>query len=735
MIRTLLCLLALPLLAHAQTVPFEEAVHDVGNVGLTVTNAGFVGEANVRNNPTGPPSFEYPLDSGVEHLFEAGLWIGIDREVGGPTVRTGAVTDPAGYAPGKSGFEFAPLTGIERRSSLETSPFFTREAVSQQDFVSTFTDTLRFVPGSSQPLPGFVDRIGAVVEAKSYAWGFPFTEFFVIYEVDIVNASEAAWDSVYVGMWADLVTRNVNTTTEGGGAFFNKGGLGYLDSLTTTYAFNAGGQEQTLNTYGAMSILGAEWNDPNRPGSDRRFFYPTVAESYLADGYPAPTVIPRFWQFTGNAGPLARPSNDGGGEDGRYGRMARPFPNPDQFAGCDGLRDLDCTDPAYLAQRDAFFERIQTDGQNAAGNYISLLSTGPFPSVAAGDTLTVTFAWVGALKPEFAQGQEGKPLDTPQTRENLRTNVGFARFTYAGEDQDYDGELDPGEDVNGNNRLDRYLIPEPPRSPDVRVVFEPVVNPETGREEPRTFVYWDDSAELSRDPVTGEQDFEGYRVYRSDPGDDRRGNLLGEAQIVATFDTPGNESGLNNGFDAIRLDEPVTIDGQTYHYRYDAGRLLSGWQYLFAVTAFDRGDARTGLPSFESGLTANAQRVFPGDVAGEGAREVGVYPNPYRLNAAWDGGTARTRRLNFTGLPARADIRVYTMRGQIVAEMRHEGTEGGDIRWYDDFSTDERRVASGEHSWDLLSENSLDVATGLYFFTVEDLDSGEVHRGKFVVVK
>ncbi len=348
MIRTLLCcLLVLPSLAAAQTVPFEEAVHDIGNVGLTVTNSGFIGEANVRNNPTGPPSFEFPLNSGVEHLFEAGLWIGISREVGGPTVRTGAVTDPAGYAPGKSGFEFAPLTGIEQRSNLESSPFFTRQAVSQQDFVSTFTDTVRFVPGSqTQVQPGFADRIGAVVTSKSYAWGFPFTEFFVIYEVDIVNTSGAAWDSVYVGMWGDLVTRNVNTTNDTGGQFFSRGGYGYIDSLTTTYAFNAGGQEQTLNTYGALSVLGAEWNDPRT--DSRRFFYPTVADRYVADGYPEPAVFPRYWQFAGNAGPLARPSNDGGGEDGRYGRMATPFPNPGSFATCNGIRDLDCTDPAYI---------------------------------------------------------------------------------------------------------------------------------------------------------------------------------------------------------------------------------------------------------------------------------------------------------------------------------------------------------------------------------------------------
>ena len=40
--------LLFPFSADAQS--FEDAVVDVGNIGLTITNAGFVGRANVRNN-------------------------------------------------------------------------------------------------------------------------------------------------------------------------------------------------------------------------------------------------------------------------------------------------------------------------------------------------------------------------------------------------------------------------------------------------------------------------------------------------------------------------------------------------------------------------------------------------------------------------------------------------------------------------------------------------------------
>jgi len=35
----------------------------------------------------------------------------------------------------------------------------------------------------------------------------------------------------------------------------------------------------------------------------------------------------------------------------------------------------------------------------------------------------------------------------------------------------------------------------------------------------------------------------------------------------------------------------------------------------------------------------------------------------------------------------------------------------------------------------VLSENNLNLAGGLYLFTVKNLDSGRIQRGKFVIIK
>ena len=733
--------LALLVALAPEAQPFERIATDVGNTGLSVTNAGTLGRPDVRNSPSGLPSFEYPLDSGIEHLFEAGLWVGARRADGVVSVRTGAVTSTGGYSPGAPGFEFAQTEVFQRRSSLPTSAFFSPLATSQQDFITAYSDTLSLLPGTNTPLPDVQNQLGLSIEQRSYAWSFPFTEYFVIVEYDITNVSDGPLTDVWVGIWDDLVVRNVVTTTEGGGAFFNKGARGVFglqdyeggsgeltdaapDSQYVSYAFNAGGSEESLNTYGSIAFLGAEWDDPgsaDRPAA-RRFFHPRVADEYRALGLEAPRFNPRFWLFGGNDPDpaLARPADD----LERYGRMQQPYPDPTAFN----------SDAEFETARAAFYGtglgegRLQTDGQISSGNWIGLTSVGPFAALAPGESVTVTFALVAALKPEeFQTVPVGREADTPEARANLRGNVFWAQETYAGEDADYDGTLDPGEDVNGNGVLDRYLIPEPPASPQLRVELE----------EGRAVLYWNDFAEGSVDPVTGRQDFEGYRIYRSDPGDDRDGNILGSAGLIAQYDRPGNLVGFNNGFDAIRLDEPVSFPGDpaVYRYRFEADGLLDGWQYAFAVTAFDEGDVASGLVPLESSRSTNAVRVFAGPEAGaEGAP--GVFPNPYRVRAAWDGPLSTQRKLYFYNLPMRAQIRVYSLAGEIVAEMEHDGTTAqNDIRWYEDFSTGDREEAGGIHAWDILSDNSLRISSGLYLFTVQDAETGETETGKFVILR
>ena len=419
---------------------FERKTTDVGNIGLTITNVGNIGKPDVRNNPAGAPSFEYPLNSGQEHLFEAGIWIGARRNGADIRVSTASITDPSGYVTGKPGFEFTNNgTPIQERSSFQDSPLFSPEAVSHQDFIARFSDsrTSIITDGASIPISGHDQPLYADVVLQSYNWNFSFTEYFSILKYTITNNGQDTWDSVYVGMYADLVNRNVNSSTETGSAFFNKNGIGYLDSLYTTYVFDAGSNDQpSVNTYGGLSLIGADYRD--------HFFHPSNDSFLVNQGVNPPDVGPSYWLFSAGAGDFRGPADD----QDRYSRMAEDFP------------------------LDQYRQRLKYDGIDAAGNYISMISMGPIPVVEPGESFDIYFAYTGALKPQEFQGLEGKRIDTTETRRIFNDNLGWVYRTFYGEDSNGNGRLDEGEDINQDGQLDRYLIPEPPLSPTLHVELE-----------------------------------------------------------------------------------------------------------------------------------------------------------------------------------------------------------------------------------------------------------------------
>ncbi len=687
---------------------FERVETSVGDFNLAITNFGILGKPDVRNNPEGGASMRYPSDTGTEHLFEAGLWIGADYNNAGIRVSTASVTTSGGYTRGAAGFEFTADLPIVRRSNNPNDPFFSPFSIGEQDFIAEFTDRRRDINGT--PINGHDAPLYADVRLESYNWSFPFTENFTILKYEITNTSHiyadsSSWDSIFVGMYADIVVRNVNSTTETGGDFFNKNGLGFLDTLYTAYAFDAGSTDDpSLNTYGALSIIGAEYRG--------EFFHPSNSENLEASGYNPPFVDPSYWLFSAGTGIYGGLGNGTGTDEERYRRMSSLFP-------------LDEINGDITAR-----EQLRTDGQDAAGNYITMLSIGPFPEIDPGESFSVYYVFMAAEKPEEFQGLVNKSVDTDESRENLVQTINSANRVFQGEDVNNNGTLDEGEDLDGNGTLTRYLFPTPPDAPKVRIELD------AGK----VTLYWDKTAEFSRDRVSGEQDFEGYRVYSSDLGDDVNPNT----RLIREFDIPDNEDGFNTGFGEIELPAPITFEGDTtnYYYAYEIEGLLSGWQYELSVSAFDRGSDLFGIESLESNTLVNAVRVFPGTPANEnfGSNErqyqVGVYPNPYRVNAAWDGSRVGERKLYFYNLPARSEIRIYTIAGNIVAEFEHDSeTYNGDTAWFSSFSDDPRVLAGGEHAWDLQSNANQILTTGLYLYSVKDTDSGEIQTGKLVIIK
>ena len=315
---------------------------------------------------------------------------------------------------------------------------------------------------------------------------------------------------------------------------------------------------------------------------------------------------------------------------------------------------------------------------------IQLLSVGPFDRIEHGDSVSVDVAFVGG---------EDQP--------GIQAHADYAQFAH---------------DVH-------YQLPSAPPSPRVLV----------GTGTQHAEVWWDDSPEFASDPTSpapGGHDFEGYRVYL---GLDQQAPVR-----VAQFDLR-DSTGFNTGLEPALAPVPLVRDGVTYRYHHRVDGLKDGFRYWGAVTSYDTGDQT--IESLESGISQNKFLVIPTANASEHAG-VFVFPNPYRVEAAWDAGKSpRDKVVWFSGLPARCTVRIYTLAGDQVLSREFNGndyhTENVRGVWTPERNPDTGAPAlsGAAFAWDLITDRGQAVASGLYIWTVEDHTGGPVQRGKLLVVK
>lgn len=658
---------------------------NVGNIGLTITNFGTVGHGFTLW--PGQPSCEYPRGSGIEHLFDGGIWVG---GIKGGVIRVSTGAIDAAAANRGEGFEFTNEAGqtITHKSSLLTSPFYSPTAISHQDFICEYTDTNTIVGG--QVIVNHVP-MGLKVIQQSYCWNYPYADFFVIMRYRIVNigyrGDNSRIDSLYIGMWNDMVVRNTQVTRPGGSTFYTKGGNGWDSTFNMGYEFDANGDVGFTNSYIGIKFLGST------PYGVTQADTTPVGRNFVT------------WQFRNTVDPtyFAPQADQDGSNIGRYSKMK-----------------------GFFQQGVKVNNSILTNIKQPSNRSV-LVAGGPYASLDYLDTLEVVFGIVCAKK----TGTDPQSWDSTYQRATLRSNAEWCQKAYNGEDKNGNGRLDAGEDINGNGVLDRYLLPSPPNSPLTKII----------NDQSKVTVYWTENAENSIDPISLDKDFEGYRIYRTNAGADidPSKSLLTSFVLNGDFDSI-NGIGNNTGFNYIKLQQPQTFAGDTnqYWYRFEYNNQLRGWQYVYSLTAYDKGDSANDLGSLESSLLANSYRIIPGTGSvDDESTPIGVYPNPYYGNAAWDGQQERERKIYFFNLPEQCEVTIYTVAGDVVDKFTHDSRSynGGDIQWFKTFADGTQILAGGEHAWDLITNSDQAIATGLYLFTVKNQKTGFVKKGKFLIVK
>jgi hypothetical protein len=175
-------------------------------------------------------------------------------------------------------------------------------------------------------------------------------------------------------------------------------------------------------------------------------------------------------------------------------------------------------------------------------------------------------------------------------------------------------------------------------------------------------------------------------------------------------------------------------------YEYTDPAVHNGFLYFYSVTATDhaiRINPNNTLTVIGSGLVGDPGSSFTHTNPGSNAQSVVererdganifVYPNPATREALAEfqqfspnSDDPTGVRVNFTNLPrARNTVKIFTLDGDLVETIEHDGTGG-----------------YGETSWNLVSRNGQEVVSEIYLFTVQsDDDRFEDFIGKFVVIR
>lgn len=753
---------------------------DAGAFSFRITNIGVLGNAFYDRGLSNDPSLEFPRGSGREALAHAELWVGARREdgtlgvSGGPLLEwrptlaaddrvrvieagapgTRATVDDDGD--GRIDEESANGRDDDGDGEVDEDVFLP----SQQMAEAVFRDDQREAIGYVGPQGETHRPLGLEVRQQVFAYNAPGYERIAGVHWFITNTTNERLHDVLVGVHADLDSRLVSAA----GGQNDDAVFEFADSVTFyegQSVISGGWNKQCYRTLKGRSVGLRDGSRSDLPmvglvalshttdplGLIYNFATEGSRAAYEARRAPAKDTTFRYTVFATGVAPRqgGPPTLDVDRYDALRGRF--PASNTTQLRDYSVL--LSCGPFATLGPGEtvemavAFVLGESPDSLSAAATNARLLwygifqnrqpDTSPLGSHTGGFTGInghelcyspppgITFRWDPNCNKKYI---EDPAYD------------GISGFPPAGDPEvlyrsdlpcvwtDWDCDNCTGRDGRETQVHWTTGTAAPPQ-PSVRVTAG----------ERQVSVAWDDYPEIVIGAGIipgGTWRFGGYRLYRlSDWTREALFPPIPQWQQLAAF-------GPDTLFGAVPLaeitDPTVAYDYVLYErrhhpvgrYRYVDREVLDGFDYHYAVTTLAvRDTVQGGVPRRET-LESPFRAVFsdvvrPRAEARDDARQVRVVPNPYRGGAEWDRrpvpGDVFARHIDFVGLPrARCTIKVWTVAGDFVAQIDHDGRSG-----------------NGQASWDLISRNGQDVVSGLYLFTV-DSALGQ-STGRFIVIR
>ena len=749
-------------------------VLDAGNFRMRVTNIGVIGNAFFNSNRSSDPSFEYPAYSGNEMMNHAELWVGAvdedgERHVsGGPMLEWRPTLDPADHV------------YVKRRADLGTRRAFDDDGdgkideellngkdddgdgeidedlglFADQDAGCDYVDDRPEAVNYGYPTGETHVPLALTVHQVASAWSFPGYDGVAALTFHVTNHGTKTLRNVYLGVLADFDSKQRDDHS------------GHRNDRVVFRSYSASafdGRSIIRNSPAGLVIHSTCFTD----------FSGTLP--VLVDGAPG-TTLPAIalMPLEHTVDPLTRISPEFGRAPFEVSFRTSLF-SGEGIPGQGGLPALDVDRYSALAGSYAtespnattdFVELVSCGPFRELRSGQSLDFTVAIVAGADADTVASVFPKLALLQnglhrdllpnvtahPDSNEWNVGKtgigghelclepPPGTtffldPDCTHKFSTFDGplpDAPITYfPGQCIWTDLDCDACTGILGRETAVRWLDPGQVPPPPARTVT-------AGDHE--VTIEWDNLPELliKAGFVGGPSSkFLGYRLFKLARWKNRQALLppLEDWQLIGSFST---ESGnFEVPIDSV-LDASVDYDRILYEqkhypigrYRYVDRDVLNGFDYLYAVSTEylgaipHGGDPLNGYDRvrLSSPLIATfGDRVVPRTEAVAAGSRVTVVPNPYRAAAGWDRpptfGDALPRHVDFMHLPkAVATIKIFTLAGDFVAQVVHDGTNG-----------------DGEASWNLISRNGQEVESGVYLFSVESPLGHQV--GKFVIVR
>lgn len=521
---------------------------------------------------------------------------------------------------------------------------------------------------------------------KRMVWSLPKYDDFVIWKMVVKNIDTRPWTDAYIGY-----NYVVNPSGAGDARFTNDNEYVWASDLKTygdeQGAFIFYDDVSWPNFSNAPAIYlyppGDETGDRGDPGNileansvDRRLYSPQAVAVGFLDAKPNRDGQKKFRYNIRNSEGIQPWSH----------QNAPSTEKVDWNMTHAQSIEIMLDEAPRISWKQANAENHQTAGSTWERTPLLTTSIGPY-DIAPGDSVEFLFLFVGGeLDRDIAMrgGIEATRLLPEAAIEDVKTNWASAIEII---ENDYKPIAYPPP-TPGN-------VPRENHGDELEVETFAELNSD-GLPVEGYIVKWLSIPETYRDPLTNVNDFAGYRVYRS---------------VV------GVEGPWEQIVDISKEEAESMVQGDRVAFRWESD---PGIPSRFAVTSYDTEGLESGRTAYSLDPIA-APRAPIDDLS-----KVLVVPNPFRqVSGLLDAG--EEKRLEFVNIPSKCTIRIYTMVGELLTSVEHDG-----------FGSESWGSSTGDNNNYMLTQWATNVSPGIYLYHITSNvpgHEGETTTGKFAILK